>query len=65
MNKAYDSSKADEAPKQFEYYAEILFVNVYLPLASLSRTKERFNFLLRTQAKAKVMKERAQRKLAE
>lgn len=25
MNKAYDSSKADEAPKQFEYYAEILF----------------------------------------
>lgn len=25
MNKAYDSSKADEAPKQFEYYAEFLF----------------------------------------
>lgn len=40
--------------------------NVYLPLASLSRTKEWFSFLLRTQAKAKVMnKGRAQRKLAE
>lgn len=30
MNKAYDSSKADEARKQFEYYA--FFIPQYLGL---------------------------------